>query len=268
MKKYGIFFDIDGTILNTIQGKAKPSKKLIEALTQLHQQGHLCYIASGRPYSQLSEEIKNLPFDGFILCNGAMALEKGQVVLSFPFDKQSLKEIVMNFEKMNSPYTLVSYKDSFILKKYEKHFSYLRLLNIPVSAPVDEIDLDKIEVVKIETSGTKRKAAQYIEKLEEKGYVVHSYKMFSTYEINMPNVSKGNAIKEILKLHQIPLENSIAFGDGENDIEMLKAVKIGVAMENASNRVKEAANRVTESCANDGVVRELQRMGLVKEIIK
>lgn len=268
MKQYGIFFDIDGTILNTVKGKTKPSEKLIEALNQLHQQGHLCYIASGRPYSQLSEEIKKLPFDGYILANGAMALEKEQVVFSCPFDKEVIKEIVRTFEQMNSAYMLATYKASFIPKKYAKYFSYLRLLNIPTTKTIDEIDLDKNEIIKIETSRTKRKSVHYIEQLQKKGYVVHSYKMFSTYEINMPNVSKGNAIKEILKLHDIPLQNSIAFGDGENDIEMLKTVNIGVAMENASDKVKKAADRVTESCTNDGVVKELQRMGLVKGIIK
>lgn len=268
MKQYGIFFDIDGTILNTIKGKTAPSEKLVEALHQLHQQGHLCYIASGRPYTQLTEEIKKLPFDGFILCNGAMVLENDQVVYSNSFPKEKIKEIVTTFDQMKSPYTLVSSKESFIPKKYAKYFSYLRLFNIPMTETSDEIDLDNNEIIKIETSRTKRKAVEYIENLEKEGYVVHSYKMFSTYEINMPNVSKGNAIQEVLKQHHIPLENSIAFGDGENDLEMLKTVNVGVAMENASDHVKKVADRVTESCANDGVVRELQRMGLVKGIIE
>lgn len=267
MNKYCLFFDIDGTILDTMRGLKKPSDSFIKALNQLRENGHLCYIASGRPYSQLSEELKELPFDGLILCNGALVFENNEVILSHVFQKDFIKEITSYFDKLNSPYTLVTFKKSYLPKKYEKSYVHLRLFSIPTGEAVDELDLEQLDVVKIETTRTKRKAVEYIKQLKNEGYVIHGYDMFSTYEINMPHVSKANSILEVLKLHQIPVENSIAFGDGENDIEMLRCVGIGIAMNNASKEVKMAADRITESCSHDGVVRELQRMGLVHKII-
>ena len=57
----------------------------------------------------------------------------------------------------------------------------------------------------------------------------------------------------------IPLENSYAFGDGQNDIEMLSTVGCGIAMGNASDEVKKFAKKITETVQNDGVALEIEK---------
>lgn len=73
------------------------------------------------------------------------------------------------------------------------------------------------------------------------------------YEIYLKRNTKAHGILKVLDILNIPIENSYAFGDGINDIEMLSTVGCGIAMGNASDEVKKYAHKVTESVHDDGV---------------
>lgn len=77
------------------------------------------------------------------------------------------------------------------------------------------------------------------------------------------NGSKAVGIREMLKRLDFNIEDAYAFGDGLNDIEMLQEVGTGVAMENGRDEVKAIADFVTDSVDNDGVLKGLQRLGLL-----
>ena len=72
----------------------------------------------------------------------------------------------------------------------------------------------------------------------------------------------------MLEATGIDIENSYAFGDGLNDLEMLKMVGTGIAMGNAVDEAKAVADYVTTSCSNDGIWNGLVRLGLIKEDLK
>ena len=72
-------------------------------------------------------------------------------------------------------------------------------------------------------------------------------------EINAPAANKGAGLKFIAQYLEIPVSATMAFGDGLNDIAMIKAAGIGVAMGNAAPEVLAAADHVTEDCDHDGV---------------
>ena len=73
------------------------------------------------------------------------------------------------------------------------------------------------------------------------------------FEVFAKRNHKAKGIEKALEILNIPIENSYAFGDGDNDIEMLKTVGCGIAMGNASDYIKSCANRVTQTVGNDGV---------------
>lgn len=81
------------------------------------------------------------------------------------------------------------------------------------------------------------------------------------------NVIPPSAIKAVqwLQAKGIKQENCYAFGDGLNDIEMLKMVGTGVAMGSAPSEVKEAADVITTACTEDGILKGLQKVGLLEE---
>ena len=76
-------------------------------------------------------------------------------------------------------------------------------------------------------------------------------------------MGKQNGILEVLKSYHISLEETMAFGDGHNDIDMLKLVNIGVAMGNAKDEVKEAADEVTDDIDHDGIYQALKRHHII-----
>ena len=69
MDKKIIFFDIDGTLYLPELGGITPAVR--EAIAKTQQKGHLCFIASGRPYGYIADNVKNIGFDGYVLANGA-----------------------------------------------------------------------------------------------------------------------------------------------------------------------------------------------------
>ena len=73
------------------------------------------------------------------------------------------------------------------------------------------------------------------------------------------HVSKGHAVKKLCELLQIPLANTVAAGDQENDISMIEAAAVGAAMKNATDAVKASADYITENDCNHSGVAEILR---------
>lgn len=263
MNQHIFFFDIDGTLLDVPHGQAKPSNELKLAIQELRSNGHLCFIATGRTYAYLNPDILELNFDGFITCNGAVVLKDDQVILSHYFPKQLSTQIVEYFKSQNQSYTLCASKKAHTEPHFTNVFKEWERFQVPKQNVSTNTNLDEIEVAKFEVTAINDKVAQYIRNLKNQGLEVVEYNGLKIFEFNMPNITKGKAILELLDVLNIPVSQSIAFGDGNNDVEMLKTVGYGVAMGNGSEAAKLAADKVTEPCADNGIVKELERLGFI-----
>ena len=82
-------------------------------------------------------------------------------------------------------------------------------------------------------------------------------------DIVAKGIRKQKGIDEIIRHFGIGQEETMAFGDGHNDIDMLKLVNIGVAMGNAKDEVKEAADEVTDDIDHDGIYQALKRHHII-----
>ena len=71
--------------------------------------------------------------------------------------------------------------------------------------------------------------------------------------------TKGSAILKAIDFLNIKIENTYAFGDGKNDIEMLLTVGCGIAMGNANDEVKKHSNKITDTVQNDGVAKGIEQ---------
>ncbi|MBM6838993.1 HAD-IIB family hydrolase, partial [Clostridium saudiense] len=78
-------------------------------------------------------------------------------------------------------------------------------------------------------------------------------------EINFKGVSKGNSVKVLSEKYGIKREELICIGDNENDISMIKYAGLGIAMANAIDEVKSAAQYITDSNKNDGVAKAIKK---------
>ena len=104
---------------------------------------------------------------------------------------------------------------------------------------------------------------QLAEKYAKDLYIIRSTPNFC--EISNPEATKGNAIRFLAELWGIKHEEIMAIGDQDNDIEMLKAAGIAVAMGNGTDSLKKVADYVTDSVENDGVVKAIQKF--IKETV-
>jgi len=268
MEQRILFFDIDGTIVNGFNGGRKTiSDPLREAFKQLKQNGHLCFIATGRPFAYLNDDIMSIGFDGFVLCNGAMVIKDNEILLEYPISNNVVKELVEIMDQNKNAYFL-NYKTEVYFSKNRSEQNELFGNEVIKNGTIyRDFDIKDIKVTKIEINDLEEKTTAILKNMEKDGFEIVWYPKINYAEVTMPNATKGKTIKKVLEVLNIPVENSLAFGDGDNDIEMLKVVGRGVAMGNATEAAKAAADFVTESYDEEGIVRELQRLGLVKNII-
>ncbi|MGL5694075.1 MAG: HAD family hydrolase, partial [Peptostreptococcaceae bacterium] len=121
---------------------------------------------------------------------------------------------------------------------------------------LDEVDVHKIEML-CENDEVKEFCLSIIKEYPECDYFSSVNK--SALEVYLKNNTKATAILNIIENLGINIENTYAFGDGKNDIEMLSTVGCGIAMGNSPDDVKKYAHKITDSVENDGVALGIEK---------
>ena len=252
--KKAIFFDIDGTLIEAKDGIKEIRPNVQSAIRSLQENGHYVFIATGRPYAFLSQAILNFGFDGFILANGAHVVVKDELLHSEPLDKEFVKEFTSKLEAMNVQYILEGEKQSYLKETHKEFYEFYDRVGIlndlfESNYSLDEVDIHKIEMLCM-TDEIYQACLELLAGHDEYDHV--SSIDFGVCELYSKKNTKATGIIKALQHLNIPIENSYAFGDGKNDIEMLSTVGCGIAMGNASDEVKKYAHQVTETVHNDG----------------
>ncbi|AMC08002.1 Cof-type HAD-IIB family hydrolase [Turicibacter sp. H121] len=264
MKK-AIFFDIDGTLIDCINGHIDLSHQVKQAIRRLQQEGHYAFIATGRPYAFLSEAILSFGFDGYILTNGAQVMIGNETIYKEPLDPTFVKNATAEFEQRQIQYMLQSDCYSYMKDEYKEYYQFFDNIGVSRNYLVSDYQLEDVQTQKIELLCPNDEAMEYclslVEQNPEYDYV-HSIseRMFELYS---KKNTKATGILTALKHLGIPVEQSYAFGDGKNDIEMLSIVGCGIAMGNASDEVKSYAHQVTDSVLEDGVATGIEKYILI-----
>lgn len=252
-----VFFDVDGTLINYEDGCISPSTK--SAIQVLKSKGIRLVAATGRPLS-MCHALKDLGIDTFITANGAYTKHRDQVIHKIPIpklivrtvkdfadeNKQSLsfftEKLTMN--KIQNPTTFQAMRETLSLLEYPKINE--KIIN-------EEIYL----MCLYSEEETIRKYEMQFPDL--KFHRWHSHIVNVLHE----EVSKSIAIKEVLKYFNITSDEALAFGDGDNDIDMLEIVGFGISMGNGSDKLKESADFVTKKSNEDGIEFALQYLQLI-----
>lgn len=258
MMKKAIFFDIDGTLMDCLNGITDITPRVKKAIRSLQEEGNYVFIATGRPYAFLDERIINFGFDGFILNNGAYVKVKDECIHKEPLKKESITKIIDKFHHYNIQYILLGETYSYIKDEYKDLHSIYETFNISKKHLKGDYELENIDVFKIEMLCSDKRSTDYCLSLENEKYDNMYNAEIGSFELYSKRNTKASGILKVLEYLNIPIENSYAFGDGKNDIEMLSAVGCGIAMGNASDYVKSHANKVTDTVQNDGVAKEIE----------
>ncbi len=265
MKK-AVFLDIDGTLIDCFAGLTDITPKVKEVIRNLQSKGDYVFIATGRPYAFLSKEIRDFGFDGFVLANGAHVMIDGRTIHSKPMNNDFVQKLVSKLEQENIQYVLEGEKYSYVKNEHEELHDFYDSIGMSKQYFKREYNLEELDIHKVEmlcpSKDTMDKCVDFIDRHPEYGYFSSINQIH--LELYFKESTKAAGILKALEYINVPIENTYAFGDGENDIEMLSTVGCGIAMGNAHDKVKQYAKEVTDTVHNDGVALGIEKYILNK----
>lgn len=253
-----LFFDIDGTLVSFNTHKIPAST--IEAIGQAREKGIKVFIATGRP-KVIINNLGTLEFDGYITMNGAYCFAgKDEVIYQNRIPREDVSTLINIIKRKTLTSTVVTDKKLFIVHPNWMSNEFSSTLEIPVLPEIEPEDIPVDTIYQISpfiTPAQEKKLMPQIPHCESGRW--HP----SFTDIVAVGSGKHKGIDAIINHFDIKLEETMAFGDGGNDISMLKHVAIGVAMGNATENVKQIADYVTDTVDNDGIAKALKHFNVL-----
>lgn len=252
------FFDVDGTLVSHKTKSVPPSAR--EAIAKLQRSGIKCIVATGRHLREMKKlPVGDIPFDGYITLNGQLILnEKQETIYGVPLSGKG-KEILMRMYSQKELPALLVQETRNCLNFVDERVTAVHAAistEIPALAEYDGEDVYQVCVY------LTKENEEPLEELE--GLCVMTRWGFGGLDIIAKGGGKMTGIRWYLEQEGIDPSETIAFGDAENDMEMLRLAGIGVAMGNADEKVKASADYVTTDIDDDGIANALKHFGLIE----
>jgi Cof subfamily protein (haloacid dehalogenase superfamily) len=261
-----ILLDVDGTLLD--DGVIAPSVR--EAISGARRNGHLVLVATGRSRPEIPQQVLDLGFDGVVSAAGGFVELGDEVVSRRTMPADAVEEIVAFFEAERIEFTLQSHDAVFTSGGLAARVAELHARRGDEVEPVVETPRGPVPTEGIAKAtffgdhpGT---FAVVRDGLGERFHVITGtipYLGEAGGEVSMPGVDKGSALVALAELLERPIGDTVAIGDSSNDVEMIAAAGLGIAMGNASEEVLAIADEVTTSVQEDGVWTAFRRHGLI-----
>ena len=255
-----VFFDVDGTLLG-LQSKCIPDST-IEALSILKSKGIKIVVSTGRAYDH-AKFLAAYDFDAFITFNGSYCVDaQGEAFFRHSIDAGDIQLLHAHLDRFdNFPVGVMTTEGSFISDITEDVHAIFQLLKLEVPEPRDFSHALNREVLQLNL---------FVDELKEKYIINEILKNCASsrwcpqfIDVNARGISKQIGMEHFFKRYGLAPERSMAFGDGGNDIEMLKAAGVGIAMGNAGKPVKAVADHITDSTEENGIWNALKRYELI-----
>ena len=279
MEVKAVFFDIDGTLVNDRKSVLKSTK---EAIKIVKDQGVLVGVATGRGPFFVKDLMDDLDLDFAVTYNGQYIFNKERVFFASPIDKRSLRQVIAYAKENRKEIAMGTRQDvigsrimsfglsplSQLVSRFVPKFltrtvshSFNRMVSKALPQKEDDL-LDLInqpiyQVLMLMTPEESNQAASEFEYLK-----FTRSNPFAADIINQGN-SKLEGIRRVGKEYGFDLNQVMAFGDSDNDLEMLAGVGMSVAMGNGSSSVKEVAKHITTSNQEDGIHKALEHFGVL-----
>ncbi|NLC96305.1 MAG: Cof-type HAD-IIB family hydrolase [Erysipelotrichaceae bacterium] len=258
-----VVFDMDGTLLNDSKEVSSVTKN---ALHLLQENGYKLAIASGRsPLGLKLAKIKDIEFDYFVCSNGAIIVDnKDNIISQNEITDMEINEFVKDCEidKTGLMYCFLDGNYSYVLHDYIEY----------MFRKVPNFDKLLFDNTKLKNRHEKESPfagviADYNENVEKYRLMYPNFSFLefrkNEYDLFHKDSSKSAGLKILCDKLNMTLGNVMAFGDHYNDFEMIRDSKIGVAMKNSIEEIKNIADYVTDDNNNDGIAKALKYYGLI-----
>lgn len=253
-----VFFDIDGTLVSFNTHRVPEST--VRALNLLRAKGIKVFIATGRHLLYINN-LGDLEFDGYVTLNGGYCYAgKTEVIYKHAIAKEDIHNLFDYFEQEDRfPCIFVREDDFFMNYRNETTDSIFNLLNFPMPPlpPADVLEKDVFQLIAFYNERQKARVMQVLAHCDATSW----HPAFA--DVVPKGSNKRIGIDKVIAYYGIALEETMAFGDGGNDISMLRHAGIGIAMGNAQEDVKQAADYVTTSVDEDGIMNALKHFEVI-----
>lgn len=271
-----IFLDIDGTL--TEPGSNIPPVSAQEAVQQARAKGHKAVLCSGRNYGMPSPLLQ-YGFDGLVGSAGGYIEYGGKVVYDCPMTSEQQSKVLSVFEESGVYHTVESKTGSYtdegfkvFLRESAQSGGNSELLRWREQLekdlgirPMSEYRKEPIYklVFMCRDEEQLQKPRQLLE--DEFNFCIQDTNQFGILNGELINrkFDKGTAVRKLSEYLHIPPENTIAFGDSMNDLEMIETAGLGICMGNGSPALKKVADSVCPSVSEDGLRIAFQQLGLI-----
>lgn len=278
MSRKVVFVDVDGTLVND-RGVVPDSARA--AVRAARANGHLVLLCTGRSMAEMWDEIMDVGFDGVIAAAGGYLEYRGEVIyhLNVPLDQ--VVRVVELFDANGTQYFLEANSGLYGSPGIKP-----RLRELVFGGVTDEVILAELEIGlgpftdrviigadparddinKISFLDCPLSIEEIRSELGDAFTVIPgSVPMFgpNSGELSLPGVHKATAIQALLDHLGVDVADTLGYGDGHNDLEMLQHVGVGIAMGNAVPELVAVADEVTASVDADGLAASFARHGLI-----
>lgn len=248
-----IFFDIDGTLVPF--GMDHMPESTMRALQALRSKGILLFIATGRTPQTIDHVKRMFDFDGYVTSNGQYCFNREKVIHEKYIPQESFKMLIPYLEENEIAIVMATLEHSYLNR--ETRLPYEE--ELPVIDPHKMCNESLIQIM------------AYIDEADDEAFLEHlphckSARWTSAFADIIPeDGGKDKGIDYMIEAYGINLDEVMVFGDGGNDISMLKHVPHSVAMGNAQAKVKASAAYTTADILDDGIYRALVHFGILEE---
>ena len=277
MGRRAVFLDVDGTYVND-RGLVPASAH--DAVVTARANGHLVFLCTGRSLAELWDDIMAAGFDGVIASAGGYVKVGGEVLLHRSVPEEEVRHVVEFFDARGVDYYLEANSGLYGSKHAKARLRQLLYggvtdedvlaeLEKGLSGFIDSLiegDLVRPDINKVSFLDSDVAIDAIRTEFEGRLHVIPAtVPMFgpNSGEMSIPGVNKATAIELLLAHEGIEREDTVAFGDGHNDHEMIAYVQTGIAMGNAHPDLLAIADGVTGTPDEDGIHSGFAALGLL-----
>lgn len=276
MQQY-IFVDIDGTLLDHEHGIPKSA---VDAISTARRNGHKVFICTGRARSDISPFVESIGFDGYICASGAHVEVDGSLLLEAHLDTETVVNYMQLLDQKKIDYVLESRQGLYCS---QGAYAFLNGLyqSFDENHPSDEAAMTRTHhlsligdyapeicmINKISMFSQIKNLLKEVEASCPEGLrvLIYDKSLFGYHngEIQLDHINKASGIQVILNHFGADQKDTMGLGDSLNDVEMIDFCHIGVAMGDAVDYLKEAADFVTLKVMEDGIHRAFTHYNLI-----
>lgn len=255
------FFDVDGTLLDNKTHKI--SESTLSCLAQLQQKGKKIVISSGRDVNTIMQmpQLAAIAWDGYVCRNGSVvANSQRQELYHFSFDSQTIEAMEQCSIATQIPLLFFGEEEWMTLPPDQNvisscEFFHVRYNDVPIRLTKGQVKATM--ALAFDHSTSDYACFQQIPQLDILATP------FCYADLVGHGIHKGVGIQKICDYFHVSLQDTMAFGDGINDLEMIQLAGIGVAMGQGRDEIKAIADYVTSSVDQDGIQQALKKYNIL-----